>query len=94
MAEEDSESAATDSQTEEDGELPVIQLCGLVEELRYRHRGPLRPQRQPANHPGLRRAPRGHSPLRWRRNFFGLLLLLLAYSFADKPLMEPGIGVG
>ncbi|MEJ1276169.1 coiled-coil domain containing 113 [Cricetulus griseus] len=52
MTEEDSESVATDSQTEEDSDLPVIQLCGLVEELRYRHRGPLRPQRQPANHPG------------------------------------------
>ncbi|OBS75254.1 hypothetical protein A6R68_14251 [Neotoma lepida] len=35
MAEEDSDSVATDSQTEEDGELPVIQLCGLVEELSY-----------------------------------------------------------
>ncbi|XP_052584555.1 coiled-coil domain-containing protein 113 isoform X5 [Peromyscus californicus insignis] len=35
MAEEESESTATDSQTEESGELPVIQLCGLVEELSY-----------------------------------------------------------
>ncbi|KAL1784737.1 coiled-coil domain-containing protein 113 [Sigmodon hispidus] len=35
MSEEDSDSAVTDSQTEEDGELPVIQLCGLVEELSY-----------------------------------------------------------
>lgn len=35
MSEEDSDNAATDSQTEEDGELPVIQLCGLVEELSY-----------------------------------------------------------
>lgn len=54
MSEEDSDNAVTDSQTEEDGELPVIQLCGLVEELRYRHRGPLRPQLQHADHPGLR----------------------------------------
>ena len=64
MSEEDSDNAATDSQTEEDGELPVIQLCGLVEELRYRHHGPLRPQLQPAYHPGLRRTPRERSPLR------------------------------
>ncbi|EGW01748.1 Coiled-coil domain-containing protein 113 [Cricetulus griseus] len=35
MTEEDSESVATDSQTEEDSDLPVIQLCGLVEELSY-----------------------------------------------------------
>lgn len=35
MSEEDSDNATTDSQTEEDGELPVIQLCGLVEELSY-----------------------------------------------------------
>ncbi|XP_049999960.1 cilia- and flagella-associated protein 263 [Alexandromys fortis] len=35
MSEEDSDNAVTDSQTEEDGELPVIQLCGLVEELSY-----------------------------------------------------------
>ncbi|XP_051025311.1 coiled-coil domain-containing protein 113 [Acomys russatus] len=35
MTEEDTESVATESQTEEDGELPVIQLCGLVEELSY-----------------------------------------------------------
>lgn len=35
MSEEDSDSAITDSQTEEEGELPVIQLCGLVEELSY-----------------------------------------------------------
>ncbi|XP_036044204.1 coiled-coil domain-containing protein 113 isoform X3 [Onychomys torridus] len=35
MAEEESESTATDSQTEESSELPVIQLCGLVEELSY-----------------------------------------------------------
>lgn len=35
MTEEDSESVHTDSQTGEDTELPVIQLCGLVEELRY-----------------------------------------------------------
>ncbi|XP_052023173.1 coiled-coil domain-containing protein 113 [Apodemus sylvaticus] len=35
MSEEDSDSAFTDSQTEEEGELPVIQLCGLVEELSY-----------------------------------------------------------
>ncbi|KAK7804465.1 hypothetical protein U0070_022083 [Myodes glareolus] len=34
MSEEDSDNAATDSQTE-NGELPVIQLCGLVEELSY-----------------------------------------------------------
>ncbi|XP_031192857.1 coiled-coil domain-containing protein 113 [Mastomys coucha] len=34
MSEEDSDSTFTDSQTEE-GELPVIQLCGLVEELSY-----------------------------------------------------------
>ncbi|XP_075834037.1 cilia- and flagella-associated protein 263 isoform X4 [Microtus pennsylvanicus] len=35
MSEEDSDNAATDSQTEEESELPVIQLCGLVEELSY-----------------------------------------------------------
>ena len=35
MSEEDSDSVITDSQAEEEGELPVIQLCGLVEELRY-----------------------------------------------------------
>ncbi|XP_013209547.1 coiled-coil domain-containing protein 113 isoform X3 [Microtus ochrogaster] len=35
MSEEDSDNAVTDSQIEEDGELPVIQLCGLVEELSY-----------------------------------------------------------
>ncbi|XP_008833081.1 coiled-coil domain-containing protein 113 isoform X1 [Nannospalax galili] len=35
MTEEDSESVATDSQVEEEGVLPVIQLCGLVEELSY-----------------------------------------------------------
>lgn len=35
MSEEDSDSAITDSQAEEEGELPVIQLCGLVEELSY-----------------------------------------------------------
>ncbi|XP_055477327.1 coiled-coil domain-containing protein 113 isoform X1 [Psammomys obesus] len=35
MTEEDSESVATDSQAEEESELPVIQLCGLVEELSY-----------------------------------------------------------
>lgn len=35
MSEEDSDSGITDSQTEEEGELPVIQLCGLVEELSY-----------------------------------------------------------
>nr|XP_040135301.1 coiled-coil domain-containing protein 113 isoform X2 [Ictidomys tridecemlineatus] len=35
MTDEDSESVHTDSQTGEDSELPVIQLCGLVEELRY-----------------------------------------------------------
>ncbi|KAH0501648.1 Coiled-coil domain-containing protein 113 [Microtus ochrogaster] len=62
MSEEDSDNAVTDSQNEEDGELPVIQLCGLVEELRYRHRGPLRPQLQPADHPGLRRTPGERSP--------------------------------
>lgn len=44
MSEEDSDSGITDSQTEEEGELPVIQLCGLVEELRYPHHGPLRPR--------------------------------------------------
>lgn len=42
MSEEDSDSAFTDSQAEEEGELPVIQLCGLVEELRYQHSGSLR----------------------------------------------------
>lgn len=42
MSEEESDSTVTDSHTEEEGELPVIQLCGLVEELRYRHHGPLR----------------------------------------------------
>ncbi|XP_040135302.1 cilia- and flagella-associated protein 263 isoform X2 [Ictidomys tridecemlineatus] len=35
MTDEDSESVHTDSQTGEDSELPVIQLCGLVEELSY-----------------------------------------------------------
>ncbi|XP_006531063.1 coiled-coil domain-containing protein 113 isoform X1 [Mus musculus] len=35
MSEEDSDSVITDSQAEEEGELPVIQLCGLVEELSY-----------------------------------------------------------
>lgn len=36
MSEEESDGTFTDSQAEEEGELPVIQLCGLVEELRYR----------------------------------------------------------
>lgn len=35
MTEEDSDSVYTDSQTGEERELPVMQLCGLVEELRY-----------------------------------------------------------
>ncbi|XP_034378690.1 cilia- and flagella-associated protein 263 [Arvicanthis niloticus] len=35
MSEEESDSTVTDSHTEEEGELPVIQLCGLVEELSY-----------------------------------------------------------
>jgi hypothetical protein len=44
MTEDDADSVATDSQQSEETELPVIQLCGLVEELRYRpaaapHRG-------------------------------------------------------
>ncbi|XP_028626303.1 coiled-coil domain-containing protein 113 isoform X2 [Grammomys surdaster] len=35
MSEEESDGTFTDSQGEEEGELPVIQLCGLVEELSY-----------------------------------------------------------
>lgn len=42
MSEEESDGTFTDSHEEEEGELPVIQLCGLVEELRYRHHEPLR----------------------------------------------------
>ncbi|XP_020020250.2 cilia- and flagella-associated protein 263 [Castor canadensis] len=35
MTEDDADSVATDSQQSEETELPVIQLCGLVEELSY-----------------------------------------------------------
>ncbi|XP_058135904.1 cilia- and flagella-associated protein 263 isoform X5 [Dasypus novemcinctus] len=35
MTEEDSESGLTESQVGEENDLPVIQLCGLVEELSY-----------------------------------------------------------
>nr|XP_003417143.1 coiled-coil domain-containing protein 113 isoform X1 [Loxodonta africana] len=35
MTDEDSESNLTDSQTGDENELPVIQLCGLVEQLSY-----------------------------------------------------------
>ncbi|XP_004625990.1 coiled-coil domain-containing protein 113 isoform X1 [Octodon degus] len=39
MTEEDSDSVYTDSQTGEERSLPVIQLCGLVEELSYGNSG-------------------------------------------------------
>ncbi|XP_013371729.1 PREDICTED: coiled-coil domain-containing protein 113 isoform X2 [Chinchilla lanigera] len=39
MTDEDSDSVYTDSQTGEERELPVIQLCGLVEELSYGNSG-------------------------------------------------------
>nr|XP_023421767.1 coiled-coil domain-containing protein 113 isoform X1 [Cavia porcellus] len=39
MTEEDSDSVYTDSQTGEERELPVMQLCGLVEELSYGNSG-------------------------------------------------------
>lgn len=35
MTEEDSEPSVSELQVEEENELSVIQLCGLVEELRY-----------------------------------------------------------
>lgn len=35
MSFEDSETPATELQAGEENELPIIQLCGLVEELRY-----------------------------------------------------------
>lgn len=35
MSDEDSETPATELQGGEENELPIIQLCGLVEELRY-----------------------------------------------------------
>lgn len=59
MTEDDSESVATDSQAEEEGELPVIQLCGLVEELRYRHHEPLWPVLYRLQPTGAYAQPRG-----------------------------------
>lgn len=94
MSEEDSDNAATDSQTE-DGELPVIQLCGLVEELRYRHRGPLRPQLQPADHPGLCSTPRERSPLREEGTSLPACPCFLPNpELTSLSLMEPGQGGG
>ena len=39
MAGEACETPASELQVEDENELPVIQLCGLVEELRYRPAG-------------------------------------------------------
>ncbi|KAJ8792009.1 hypothetical protein J1605_020211 [Eschrichtius robustus] len=35
MTDEDSETSASEAQAQDESELPVIQLCGLVEELSY-----------------------------------------------------------
>uniref|UniRef100_A0A8C9EED6 Cilia- and flagella-associated protein 263 n=1 Tax=Phocoena sinus TaxID=42100 RepID=A0A8C9EED6_PHOSS len=37
MTEEDSQTSASEARTQDESELPVIQLCGLVEELSYRN---------------------------------------------------------
>ena len=39
MTDEDSETSASEAQAQDESELPVIQLCGLVEELRYQPAG-------------------------------------------------------
>lgn len=83
MSEEDSDSTFTDSQAEE-SELPVIQLCGLVEELRYSHRWPLWPQ-LPAE---------THLITVEKELVFSWLALLLACSWTDELLMEHGQGGG
>ncbi|XP_065755233.1 cilia- and flagella-associated protein 263 isoform X2 [Phocoena phocoena] len=37
MTDEDSQTSASEARTQDESELPVIQLCGLVEELSYRN---------------------------------------------------------
>lgn len=39
MTDEDSETSASEAQAQDENELPIIQLCGLVEELRYQPAG-------------------------------------------------------
>lgn len=35
MTDDDSETSASETQAQDESDLPVFQLCGLVEELRY-----------------------------------------------------------